>query len=148
MSDIPTKTVERHGITFGKLTARDRAAILNQQKAKRKAELSANLDAAGIGGEEKFNELEAFDLTPRGLDDFVNYVNTMDGQLDVLLRGIRKGRPEATEAEVDDLPLTTGETMELAAEIAGLTLRFANPESEAEPQEPRPSEDVYTAATT
>jgi len=144
MSDIPSKTVERYGITFGKLSARDRAGIIAKQKAARRLDLAANLDAAGIDGEEKLAELEAFDLTPRGLQDFIDHVNSLEGQADIVLCGLRKVKADATD---DDVMIPAGDTFALAAEIAGLNLVPVKA-AEAEGDEPpRPSEDVYSPQT-
>jgi hypothetical protein len=141
---LPYVIVGEH--KFGKLTPRDRARLLAELKAKRKTDLLANLDASGVKGEEKFHTLNDFDATLYGNGEWVEYVNSADGQAAILAAALGKHHADA-ETLLDGINIA-GQELQLAAAVCGMTLGNADPNPLTAPAEAPPVPEPGTPGQT
>lgn len=136
--------VEAGGTKFGKLTVRDRARILSKLKAEKRAVVVRNLAESGITDSSmRYTELERFDAGIWGTPEFIDYINTPDGQIDVLTVAAGKyaETDKAADEVVDKLAISAGETMRLVASLCGLEVvrpEESSADPNVKPGEPAP----------
>lgn len=94
-----TREVAGKTVKFGKITPRERAIILRRLKDERKAKLREHMD--GLPPEQKFTELEAFEDEVWGNDKWIKYLNTPDGQAEVLGMSYAKHQSDDCTATLD-----------------------------------------------
>ena len=107
-------------VRFGKLSPRDRAEILRQVKAQRKELLLANLQSAGIDKEQVLVELEHFDDRPWGQAQWLDYLNTIQGQEEAVRTGYARCNAGDAAAVIDAIESADGSLLALAAELCNL----------------------------
>jgi hypothetical protein len=109
-------------VRFGKLTPRDRAEILRRLKAERKAKLVANLQTAGIDKEQVLVELESFDDSAWGQCRWLDYLNTIEGQEEVVRTAWAKHNTGDPANALDAIEAADGGLLPLAAALCNLRL--------------------------
>jgi hypothetical protein len=115
-----TRKIGDAEVKFARFTPRDRATILSDLRKQRKADLVENAKIAGLDTPALFNELAAFDDRPAyGSEEFVAYVNTEAGRLDVVERALVK--QGATKEAAQAMPLADDDVFSLVLEICNLT---------------------------
>ena len=147
------------GVTLGKLSPNDRAAIMASIKADRRAKMLDTLKAAGITGAEFFNEVDAFDqegwgdarwlgIAPvpakdgnAGFPGLTGILDTYEGRAAIIERAGTKEHGDKwkdVSAALDGI--TINDTYAVIAALDGLTLVRKDPEASQEAGDPRPSE--------
>jgi len=111
---------------FGKLTPRDRAAILRRLKAERKETLVGNLQTAGIDKEQMLIELENFDDSPWGQSRWLDHLNTIEGQEEAVRTAWAKQNSGDPAAALDAIEAADGGLLPLAAALCNLRLSPVN----------------------
>lgn len=137
------KTVKVGEHSFAKLSPRDRQQLLAPVKAARRVLLKVNLAEGGIAGAEYVNELDAFDQSVWGDTEFFDFLQSLDGRVEILSLAATKADPAKAVGALDGLTLTLDEDFRLAAKLVGITLvkkeaAEASPTHE-EGEEKRPS---------
>jgi len=110
-------------VKFHKLTPYDRAEILRTLKKQRRAEMLEDLKTAGASPDQTYGELRQFDAKPYGHGEFLDYVDTSEGRLDVLKMALRASLNGSTEEKLRQFTPTMQEELELVAELCGIQLR-------------------------
>ncbi len=143
-----TRRIDGAEVRFGKLTPRDRVAILRRLKAERKAALIANLQSAGIGKEQVLVELENFDDCSWGQSRWLDHLNTIEGQEDAVRTAWAKQNSGDPTSALDAIEAADDGLLPLAAALCNLRLSpiEAQPDAPVEggdgenPFPPRPAD--------
>jgi hypothetical protein len=126
-----TRRLNGVDVRFGKLTPRDRAAILRRLKAERKAKLVGNLQTAGIGKEQALVELENFDDSSWGQSRWLDHLNTIEGQEEAVRTAWTKHNSGDPAAVLDAIEAADGGLLPLAAALCNLRLSPVNAPADA-----------------
>jgi hypothetical protein len=121
-----TRRIDGADVRFGKLTPRDRAAILRRLKAERKSKLVGNLQTAGIDKEQMLVELENFDDVSWGQSRWLDYLNTIEGQEETVRTAWAKQNSGDFAAALDGVEAADGGLLPLAAALCNLRLSPAD----------------------
>lgn len=121
-------------VRFRKLTTYDRADILRQVKRQKRQSLLEDLKAPGADKSEMLGELRAFDEQAFGENEFVAFVNTLDGQTVVLDKASDELSEEERQRLRRELLIAPGEALALAAELCNLVVGTAS--DNADPKAP------------
>jgi hypothetical protein len=124
---------DRHGLTWHKLSGRDRCNVIRGIKARERSQLEGNLKSAGVDDAgARFAELEAFDQREYGQAEFIGRVNTPEGQDEVQALSLRRAmlkagaKADEVDSKVDaalaDLTISQAEANKLTADLCGLEI--------------------------
>jgi len=128
------RKVGGNDVQFRKLTAYDRRDLLCGLKKQKRASLLDDLKAAGADKSEILGELRAFDDEKFGETQFVEYVNTLDGQTAVFDRSLDEQSDEQRASIRKELILSQSESLQLAAEICNLMVDTAPDDAASGPE--------------
>lgn len=116
-----TREVAGQTVKFGKLTPRERSVILRRLKDERKAKLREHME--GLPPEQRFTELEAFEDETWGNDKWIGYLNTPEGQADVLTLAYQKHQTAGNvDAALDAVEQADGDLILLIGEVCNIAI--------------------------
>jgi hypothetical protein len=124
-----TRTIGGAEVRFGKITARERAVILRRLKDASREATRRNAKDAGLPAETVYQELQGHDDRPFGEPEFLDFVNTPEGQDELFALAFGKHNegdplPVMEEVEAQDRGLIA-----LMCELCNLQLRPVGPQA-------------------
>lgn len=115
--------VEVCGQKLKKLSLNDRARILGDLKEKRRQHLIEHLKAAGVSGQEFFNEVDAFDQSEYGDWDFNKWLLSVEGRAVIISYAAKKTLGDDAQAFLDDLDIEPGQDTVIAGKLCNVVIK-------------------------
>lgn len=132
---IGEKTIERHGMTWHKVTINQKRKLLEAARIEKRLRMLADLQLVKAEPAAIFGELQAFDEKAMSFDAWIGLTNSFDGRAEILTLA-------GNGAEIP--PMTEAEEWKLVADLCGIdTTRKPEADAEGEPAE-RPTEPGET----
>ena len=102
-------------VSFRKLSYRDKLGLMRKDRARRRKDARAALVESAIDAEDIAREMAAFDATPDKDADWIRFVNSLDGQAEILAVALG----EQADAVLSD-PAFDLYVLELVCELTAL----------------------------
>jgi hypothetical protein len=125
LSAFPADAVKdgRVEVKFAKVSPRQRSEYLSRMKDRRRAELLEDLKASALPPDQVFVELDTLRETVYGLKQWIDFLNSPEGQAEVIRDSLKKHHPAAdAEAVQDAVEAVDFGPMELISEICKVPL--------------------------
>lgn len=102
-----------------KMTVRERCRLMNDLKQQRRAKLLEAMNLAGLDKNTVVGSIADFDAEGMTERDFIEYINTLDGQAAVITASLQKHHAAVAD---DTMDLITEPALPLVADLCGLSM--------------------------